>query len=296
MRPIAETFAVSLVQFDAKPLAIEENLENMRALALDQVRAGARMIVFPELSNTGYVEPLAPAAGFSDTLFEQDYAQRLYVASEPAGGAFTRMLGEIAVEHGVLIVAGLATRHPILNGVLHNSSLLLDPSGACVAYHKIHRWHMEKLYFMAGGRIDVHATAIGRIGMQVCYDIRFPELTRSMALRGAEIITNIWASFRPVATPPADPDTFIHRAYTRAIENGVFFLSCNRAGRQGDFQFLGRSCLLAPDGRVLARSTTEQPEVLQAEIDLAEVSRYRSHVGLYTDRRPDLYGDLRALE
>ena len=292
MSTFASKAAVSLVQFDALVMAPAANLDHMRAAALEQIRAGADMIVFPELSNTGYVEPLAPGQPFSDPSFEHDYGQQLYLASEPVDGPYTTMLKELAIAHRVCFVVGLSMQHPTLRGGLYNASLLVQADGSVAIYNKMHRWHMEKLYFIAGTEIGVHQTPLGKVGMQVCYDIRFPELTRSMALRGADIITNVWASFRAIATPATDPDTFIHRAYTRAIENGVFFLSCNRAGKQGDFQFLGHSCIVAPDGTVLARSTSEAADVVQAELDLMAVSRYRSYTGLLTDRRPDLYDDL----
>ena len=290
MSPAVATTAASLVQFDASALAPAHNLERMRTLAEAEARAGAQLIVFPELSNTGYVEPLTPGAAFSEDVGgETDYALRLYEASEPEGGPYTQMLCELAREHGVHIVAGLALRHPTLSGAMYNASVLVGRSGVLGVYHKIHRWHLEKLYFMAGESIAVQDTPLGRIGMQVCYDIRFPELTRALMLQGADIVTNVWASFRSEDTPLKDPDIFTHRAYTRATENGVFFLSCNRAGRQGHCRFMGRSLVVAPDGEVLAASQSEDEEIVRAELDLSAVARYRSFVGLLADRRPDVY-------
>ncbi|MFT4193221.1 carbon-nitrogen hydrolase family protein [Ottowia sp.] len=293
MNTAATTLNASLVQFDARALAPVLNLERMRGMVETEARAGAQLIVFPELSNTGYVEPLAPGAAFSEDVGgaagAASYAQRLYEASEPEGGPFTQMLCGLAREHSVHIVAGLALRHPVLPGALHNASVLVGPQGVLGIYHKIHRWHLEKLYFMAGESIAVQRTPFGRIGMQVCYDIRFPELTRALMLQGADIITNVWASFRDEDQPLADEHIFTHRAYTRATENGVFFLSCNRAGRQGHCRFMGRSLIVAPDGKVLAASHSEDEGVVQAELDLSAVTRYRSFVGLLTDRRPDVY-------
>ncbi|WP_068831756.1 carbon-nitrogen hydrolase family protein [Polaromonas jejuensis] len=284
------TVNASLVQFDARVLDPQLNLERMRALAVAQAAAGAQLIVFPELSNTGYVEPLEPGAAFSEASGgAHDYALRLYQAAEPEGGPFTEMLCCVAREHGVHVVAGLALRHPVLSGAMYNASILVGPQGVLGVYHKIHRWHLEKLYFIAGDTISVQQTPFGRIGMQVCYDIRFPELTRALMLQGADIVTNVWASFRQQDKPLEDEQIFTHRAYTRAIENGVFFLSCNRAGRQGNCRFMGRSLIVAPDGKVLAESRTEEEEVIQAELDLSAVARYRSFVGLLTDRRPDVY-------
>lgn len=285
------TVTASLVQFDAQVLDPQLNLERMRAMAVAQAMAGAQLILFPELSNTGYVEPLAPGAPFSEASGgAEDYALRLYQAAEPEGGPFTEMLCGVARDHGVHIVAGLALRHPVLSGAMYNASILVGPQGMVGIYHKIHRWHMEKLYFIAGDTIPVQQTPFGRVGMQVCYDIRFPELTRALMLQGADIVTNVWASFRPDDKPLEDEQIFTHRAYTRATENGVFFLSCNRAGRQGNYRFMGRSLIVAPDGKVLAECRSEEEEVIQAELDLSAVARYRSFVGLLTDRRPDVYG------
>jgi len=284
------TVNASLVQFDAQVLKPQLNLERMRSLAAVQAAAGAQLIVFPELSNTGYVEPLEPGAPFSEESGgADDYALRLYQAAEPEGGPFTDMLCGVAREHGVHIVAGLALRHPVLSGAMYNASMLVGPQGVALVYHKIHRWHLEKLYFIPGDTIPVQQTPFGRIGMQVCYDIRFPELTRALMLQGADIVTNVWASFTREDKPLEDEQIFTHRAYTRAIENGVFFLSCNRAGRQGHCRFMGRSLIVAPDGKVLAESRSDQEEVVQAELDLSAVARYRSYVGLLADRRPDVY-------
>jgi predicted amidohydrolase len=282
--------SVSLIQFDAKVLEPEANLERMRAAILSEAKAGAQLIVFPELSNTGYVEPLTPGAPFSpDSGGSDQYAFRLFQAAEPVNGPFTTSLCDLARAHSLHIVAGLALRHPVQQGVMHNASVLIGPQGVLGTYNKIHRWHLEKLYFTAGESISVQQTALGPIGMQICYDIRFPELTRALMLQGAQIVTNVWASFRPKDQPLEDEQIFTHRAYTRATENGVFFLSCNRAGTQGHCAFMGRSIIVAPDGKVLAQSTSEDEDVIRAEIDLDDVACYRSYVGLATDRRADIY-------
>ncbi|UWU73181.1 carbon-nitrogen hydrolase family protein [Bradyrhizobium huanghuaihaiense] len=282
--------SVSLIQFDAKVLEPETNLERMRAAILSEAKTGAQLIVFPELSNTGYVEPLTPGAPFSpDSGGSDQYAFRLFQAAEPVNGPFITSLCDLARAHSLHVVAGLALRHPVQQGVMLNASILIGPQGVLGVYHKIHRWHLEKLYFIAGQSISVQRTPLGPIGMQICYDIRFPELTRALMLQGAQIVTNIWASFRPKDKPLEDEQIFTHRAYTRATENGVFFLSCNRAGTQGHCAFMGRSVIVAPDGKVLAQSTSEDEDVIRAEIDLDDVARYRSYVGLATDRRTDLY-------
>lgn len=280
---------VSLMQFDAIPLESKKNLKRITKIAKDEAKLGAKIIVFPELVNTGYVEPLAPGFPFTRKEHEKNYSSRLFDESEPINGDYCKTLAKISKEFDTTIIIGLATRHPVLAGVMYNSSVMIMPNGKITIYNKIHRWQMEKLYFNTGENICVEKTPVASVGMQVCYDIRFPELTRSMTLQGAEIVTNIWASFRHISETDYDPNLFIHRIYTRAVENGIFMLSCNRVGRHGDFQFMGRSCVIAPNGEILAQSTSEEEEIIRAELDLADINRYRSFAGILNDRRPDLY-------
>ena len=287
---MTEKTKASLVQMDVAALAPTRNLERMCGFASREAADGARLIVFPELANTGYVEPLAPGEPIDPAFGEHaEYAARLYAASEPPGGPITQALTAIARDHDAHIVAGLSLRDPKLPGVIYNASVLFGPDGVTGIYRKIHLWHCEKLYFAPGDGLEVHRTPLGTIGMQVCYDIRFPEVTRSLTLKGAEIVCSVWASFRKTNAPPDDPDLFKHRAYTRSVENGIFFLSCNRSGTQGGFNFLGRSVVTSPKGTVLAASTTEDEVVIRAEIDLDAVTSYRMSVGVIADRRPTAY-------
>jgi predicted amidohydrolase len=287
---MTEKAKASLVQIDAAALAPTRNLQRMCEFASREAANGARLIIFPELANTGYVEPLAPGGSIDPAFGEHaEYAARLYAASEPPGGAVTQALAGICRDHGAHIVAGLSLRDPQLPGVIYNASVLFGPDGVMGTYRKIHLWHCEKLYFTPGDGLEVHRTTLGTLGMQVCYDIRFPEVTRSLTLKGAEIVCSVWASFRKTDAPLDDPDLFKHRAYTRSVENGIFFLSFNRVGRQGGFSFLGRSVVTGPNGMVLAASTTEEEEVIRADIDLDAVTSYRMSVGVIADRRPNAY-------
>jgi predicted amidohydrolase len=287
---MTEKTKASLVQMDVEALAPARNLERMCKFASREAADGARLIVFPELANTGYVESLAPGEPIDSAFGEHaEYAARLYAASETPGGPITQALTAIARDHDAHIVAGLSLRDPKLPGVLYNAPVLFGPDGVIGTYRKIHLWHCEKLYFALGDGLEVRRTSLGTIGMQVCYDIRFPEVTRSLTLKGAEIVCSVWASFRKTIAPLDDPDLFKHRAYTRSVENGIFFLSCNRVGRQGAFSFLGRSVVTDPKGMVLAASTTEEEEVIRAVIDLDAVTSYRMSVGVIADRRPNAY-------
>jgi omega-amidase len=287
-----KSIKVSLIQFEPKALDANGNGRRMGEHAEREAAAGADLIVFPELSNTGYIEPVAAGLPILEgRLDTAAYARELHAAATTLEGALIEKLRAIADRFSTHIVAGLALRSAERPGLLHNTSVLLGPDGLVGVYEKVHLWHCEKLYFAAGRRIDAFETSFGKLGMQVCYDIRFPELTRILSLKGATVITSVWASPYPEGAPPKDPDIFKHRAYTRAIENGVFFLSCNRVGRQGDHRFLGRSLVVAPNGAFLAASDHDEEDVIRAELDPKLIEEYRTSAPIWIDRQQQIYDE-----
>jgi predicted amidohydrolase len=277
----------SLVQFNSEPLAPQRNLRRIHDFIDTEAASGSRLILFPELSNTGYIEPLVPGGAMISAV--PHYGEALYRACADPDGQEIAALAECAGRHGAYVVIGLGLRDRLLTGAMRNASLLIGSEGVVGEYVKIHQWQNEKLYFTHGDRIETYPAFDSRIGMQICYDIRFPEITRFFSLQGAGIVTSIWASFGVATSPVVDERLFIHRAYTRAVENGVFFLSCNRSGLHGDQRFFGRSCAIAPDGTVLGALDHDQEDVLRIEIDLSEIERYRSSTGIWADRIPELY-------
>jgi predicted amidohydrolase len=279
----------SLVQMNAVPLGPAANFDKIFGLLATEAAAGADLVVFPELANTGYIEPLAPGGPFVSEV--PDYGAALVAACADLDGPEIARVAGICREHAVTAILGLGLRDPVNPGVIRNVALLVTPEGVAGHYAKVHQWHNEKLYFTPGRRIVPFDALDTRLGMQICYDIRFPEITRLLAVKGASIIASIWASFGPEGAPVADEDLFVHRCYTRAIENGVFVLSCNRAGRHGTARFFGRSCAVAPDGRVLGRLDHDGEDVLRVEIDLGEVIRYRAATGIWADRAPEVYAN-----
>jgi omega-amidase len=277
-----ETVNVSLVQFAPAWLDPETNARRMAELA--EVEANdhhAELIVFPELASTGYVVAASDA----------EFAHRLHSASETIPGPCTEALGSVATRHGVHIVAGISQRHPEISGVLYNSAALIGPDGAVLGvHHKAHACLDEKNYYVAGNTVDVHDTELGRIALNTCYDVRFPEFARVQTLRGAEIIVSLWASF--VQTGKVPDESIIHRCSTRAMENAVFFLGCNRSGSEGDRVFYGRSAIAAPSGDLLATSDNGEEEVVRARLEARALTAQREYLTIFRDRRPDLYGGL----
>lgn len=277
----------SLVQFEPQPLAPATNFRRMGETIEAEASAGTDLVLFPELSNTGYVEPV----GFGDPARTDvpEFAAALWQACADMQGDDIRQMAELATRHQLHLVLGLGLRDARLDGVMRNASVLIGPEGVIGSYVKLHQWQNEKLYFTRGNRIDTWPGPGCRLGMQICYDIRFPEITRILAQQGAQVVTSIWASSGREDAQVADEALFLHRAYTRATENGVFFLSCNRVGVQGGHRFLGRSCVLAPDGRVLGALDHDREDVLRITLDLRDIARYRASTGIWADRDPATY-------
>jgi len=276
----------ALVQFEPKPLDSKENFRRM-ADAVAAEGDGADLIVFPELANTGYVEPVATGGQIAADV--RDFGLALWDACTDLRGEEIQQMASLAARHRTHLVLGLGLRDAKLQGVMRNASVLIGPEGLVGAYVKVHQWQNEKLYFTKGDQIETWAGPGCRLGMQICYDIRFPEITRILALQGAQIVTNIWASSGVDGEPVSDEGLFIHRVYTRAVENGVFLLSCNRVGVQAGHRFFGRSCAVAPNGRVIGALDHDREDILRVEIDLREIAQYRAFTGIWTDRDPALY-------
>lgn len=269
----------SLVQFDSSTLEPETNAARMAEFVEQESRDhDADLVVFPELSNTGYVTSAR----------NDGYAERLYAVAETVPGPTTQRLAAVARAHRTHVVVGLAQRHPTIPEVLCNVAVLIDDIGEIAAIqHKVHACRDEKEYFVPGDAIHVVPTSLGTIGLNLCYDVRFPEMARVQALRGAELIASLWASaVQPGRVPD---DSIIARCATRAMENALFFLGCNRSGTDHGQVFYGRSAIAGPDGSTLAASRTDQEEVVRAELVASDLRAQRRYLTLFRDRRPELY-------
>jgi omega-amidase len=289
MKAVVKT---SLVQFASDWLQTERNTGRLKAFAEAEASAGQELIVFPELVNTGYITPfeVEEPCGFPGKTYAE-FAAAYMRAAETVPGPTTEALCEVTRKYGVHVVVGLAQKHPVIPYTLYNSAVLIGPGGIVGVHHKVHLPLNEKQYFYPGNTIETFRTELGVIGMQVCYDGRFPEITRALALKGAEIVCSPWC-VPAVFTVPDAENSLKYRTYTRAQENGVYFLSCNRTGIEGKTVMLGRSVVSAPDGLTIAQSLTSDEEVLRAELTEERLLRYRSKLSIFRDRRPELYGEI----
>lgn len=269
------TFAA--VQMESQTGMLETNFEHMKEQLAKAAKQGADVVVFPEAALTGY--DLTPAMGGE--------------AADAIPGRWTKLMVEQCAHLGVLACFGMIERCD--DGLVYNAAALVGPQGLMGSYRKLHLPFMGvDRYLTPGDRFDgPFRTDFGMLGVQICYDLRFPETMRALALRGAQVV------LVPTALPASAvvfPEV-LNRA--RSVENRVYIISANHIGEEGGLTYMGRSQITAPDGTVLAEAGVDEETILYTEVDLAEADRkklvFRSGVyelDLFGARRPELYGDL----
>ncbi len=262
---------VAVVQYAPRFGDVRGNLDRVDALLQD---VSADLIVLPELFATGY-------------LF-QDAAEAAAYAEPVPDGPICQRLAEWSRKYDAAIVAGIAERAQ--DGV-YNSAVLVDARhDVWMVYRKIHLFMDEKDWFRPGN-LGFRVTQIRgvRVGIMVCFDWIFPEATRTLAMKGAEVIAhpaNLVLPYCQQATP------------VRSLENRVYIATANRTGEDvrpngQRLQFTGHSQITAPDARVLGRLGADEERVLTVTIDPETARRKwvtsRNH--LFLDRRPEYYTD-----
>jgi predicted amidohydrolase len=239
------------------------------------VAGGAQIVVLPELSNSGYV-------------FRS--VEEVEAAAVPSDGELLRGWSEEAGRGDALVVGGFCERAS--DGRLYNSCALVDGEGVAAVYRKLHLWAEEPKWFSAGEEpAPVVDTRYGRIGLAVCYDIEFPELTRGLALEGADLIALPANWPHSDALPNGRPILHSLAAVT-AYLNRVFVAVCDRSGSERGTEFEGGSVIADPDGWLRAGPVADRgEETLTADCDLATARD--KHTGrrndAFADRRPSQY-------
>ena len=254
----------------------DANRQAAAGAVAEAAAVGARLVVLPELCDSGYVFDSA------------DEARGL---AAPAGDSVTlRQWRSLAGQHRLVIVGGFCELGA--DGRLYNSAALVDPSGTRAVYRKAHLWDKEKLVFTPGeAPPPVVDTEVGRVGVMICYDLEFPEWVRLAALDGADLIAapvNWPAAPRPAAERPAE----VIKAQAAAATNGVFVAVADRCRTERGVSWISGSVIAGPDGYPLAGPVlADRTAVLTAACDLAR-ARDKCLSGdndLLADRRPELY-------
>jgi omega-amidase len=246
----------------------DANLLKVRDFAARAKRSGAELIVFPEMIDTGYSMPII----------------QTHAASWTSG--FVPGLQEAARELSIAIVSGVSERDA---ACIYNSQVLIDQEGNMLAkYRKTHLYAVapveEQKCFSAGDAFASFAFADLRLGLSICYDLRFPEMYRKLA---AEY--NVIAFIISSAWPFPRVEHFRLLALARAIENQSYVIASNRVGKDDDLWFCGSSAIIDPRGVVIAAASADREELIEADISEQLVLSVRSRVGSFAHRRPELY-------
>lgn len=264
---------VAAAQIDIALADKSYNLQKCIVFLGMAARQKAELVVFPECSISGYV--------FSS--FDEAFS-----VSETVPGESTRKLEQACRKYGISAVFGLVERN---RDRLYNTAVLVTPDGLAGKYHKTHIPVLGlDRYVSPGEELPVFSTPQGKVGIVICYDQRFPEPSRVLALKGARIILN--PTNLPVGAE-AYPG-FLNQA--RACENRVYLISANRVGVERETRFIGRSQIVDYTGKVLAQGSDDREELLVAAIEpsRAETKHIVNRPGeyeldLFKDRRTELY-------
>jgi len=254
---------VGIAQITPSRLAVKENLEKIYSFIMP---IAADLIVLPELCTTGYVLTDEEACALAET----------------RQGKTIQFFQEMSDRKNSVVVAGFLEKE---GEKLFNSCVFCLPKQEPIFYRKSHLFYKESAVFTPGDGefplIEVKNLNL-RIGGMICYDWRFPEVTRMLALKGADIIvcpanlvTDVWKKVFP----------------GRAVENGVYMLMVNRCGDEGELHFTGKSALYDPNGELLVEVDSKNDTAITIKIDLAvarnkKINKYND---IFGDRRPEIY-------
>lgn len=255
---------VAMVQMQVAAGDVLKNRERGLALAR-QAAARSDIVVLPEIWTTGYD------------------LRRLDCLAEDEAGPTLLGLREIAAAYKAWVVAGSLPLRKI-DGI-YNETVVIDTNGAIAAdYQKIHLFSMygEEKLFRPGNKRTVFSMGDLKAGLAICYDLRFPELFRAMALDEAIVI------FVVAEWPAARREHWRLLNQARAIENQVYICAVNCVGEHKGITFYGHSMLIGPDGTVLAEGTGEEG-IWYGAIDSSLVAKTRQSFKVWGDRRPELY-------
>lgn len=267
---------IALAQMSAAP---DRALNLRRALlAMDRARAeGAGLIIFPEVA--------------LDRFFPQhERFEHAASLAETVPGPIADAVAARAREHRLVTVLNLYESDG--SGRYFDSSPVFDADGTLLGVTRMihitdYACFHEKRYYHPGDRgAPVYSTAVGRIGVAICYDRHYPEYMRALGVRGAEL----------VAIPQAGavgewPDGLYEaEVRTAAFQNGYFAALCNRVGEEERLTFSGESFVVDPEGQVIARGKTLEDDLVIADVDLSRCAQSTARRLFWNDRRPELYG------
>lgn len=257
----AEKVRVAAVQFDVVLGDVEANQKKAAALVEEAAARGAQIVLLPELWNCGYL---------------LDELPRL---AEGKSGKSITLMRKLAAKHKIYIFAGSIAEKK--DGKYYNTSYAINDRGDIIAkYRKAHLFSLglrEKEYFSSGDDWILVDTPFLRVGMLICYDLRFPEFCRNLALRGAELLVV------PAEWPKSRLTDWQLFCKVRAIENQCFVLASDRTG-EDEFAYPGASAIISPRGDIIAEAGAEEGFII-GDLELALLQSTREKIPMLLDRR-----------
>ena len=266
---------IAAAQIDCVLGDIDANVRKMREFSARAKEAGAELIVFPEMSDTGYAMPVI-----------QEKATSWNKGAVP-------QLQEMARALAIGIISGVSERD---GESIYNSQVSINARGEIVAkYRKTHLFSPppveEHKCFAAGNDLVSFATGGLRLGLTICYDLRFPEVYRTLACdEGANvfIISSAWPF------PRVEHQRVL--ATARAIENQSYVVLSNRVGKDDGAAFCGSSAIIDAYGVVIAAASADREEVIVGEVSEEVIGTVRERMGVFEHRRPEVYANARKAD
>jgi predicted amidohydrolase len=265
---------LALAQISSKRENKKANLQKIEDFTVKAEEQGADLVIFPELALTGYV------------LHDQ-----IYELAEVIPGPSTERVEELAKKTGTHIIFGMPELSKKTEATIFNTAVFVGPTGFIGKFRKMylptHSVFEEKRYFRPGYQTAAFNTAIGNIGLFICYDIFFPEICRLTRLKGAELIVCISAS------PAVRRSYFEILTAARALENTAFLAYVNLAGVEDGLQFWGGSRLVSPTGEPLAKAKYDEEDLVICEVDYRDIRPAETFIPTLRDLRPELFDELK---
>lgn len=273
---------VTCVQMEPALREFQKNVEKMCSFIKETMEKNPKteLIIFPELITSGY------ECG-------KDFQT---LAETVPDGQSMKAIGQLAKQYKVHIVYGFPERDADKRDVLYNSAVLIDDAGEVKGvYRKVHLFASEKEFFRAGCSYPVFNTSIGKLGIMICWDTAFPEVARSLALKGADllVVSTNWEKpyLTSVVTKNQQDWDLVTRA--RALDNCMYLVSANRIGFDESLGFFGRSNIIGPTGEAIAELLKEEEGMISAELDYSIPIQLRyEYYTFFKDRRPDTFAEL----
>ncbi len=259
-----ETVTIAAVQMNIVSGDKKRNLQTARNLMATSDHK-VDFFILPELFTTGY--NVKPAREWA----------------EPIPGPTTHVLTKLAVSSRSYLIGSML--EAVEGTKPKNTCVVIDPQGKIVArYSKAHLFRLaqEDIFLSAGNSVTDFESSFGRMGVIICYDLRFPELSRSLALRGVKIM------FVPAEWPKPRKNPWRTLVQARAIENQFFVVGANRVGSDEEVEFFGDSLIVDPSGEIVSEGG-ETEGLIVGNVDLSQIRNARSQITCYEDRRPGLY-------